>query len=272
MGAPRVLTRRGTIRAVGVIVLVGLAGMASAFEPASSPAFAVDACADADGNGDVTVTDGVEVLRAAAGLTTACTAFRCDVDGSGDITVTDGVGVLLRAADLRFGEFHHCPVPSTVHDFSAFASFHWARESAFGFCPQVGSVVTAALEQRPDRTYLADLAVAETRPLNDPQCVLPFLPDPFGDGTTCIAPASLPDRVLTEEEAARVRSVVAAVRINEARLPVCETTAFDPCVVVRAEWDGAAYRDQFCDGMWIASPDAAALAAAIDALVAPAGP
>jgi hypothetical protein len=58
------------------------------------------ACGDADGSGSVTVTDGVQVLRAAAGLSSPCTAARCDVNGSGTITVTDGVQVLRDAAGL----------------------------------------------------------------------------------------------------------------------------------------------------------------------------
>ncbi|MCC6849469.1 MAG: hypothetical protein IT294_13290 [Deltaproteobacteria bacterium] len=57
-------------------------------------------CGDADLSGVVTVTDGVQVLRASAGLSSSCTAARCDVDGSGAITVTDGVNVLRSAAGL----------------------------------------------------------------------------------------------------------------------------------------------------------------------------
>ena len=57
-------------------------------------------CGDADLSGAVTVTDGVQVLRAAAGLSTSCTPARCDVDGSGSISITDGVNVLRDAAGL----------------------------------------------------------------------------------------------------------------------------------------------------------------------------
>jgi hypothetical protein len=57
-------------------------------------------CGDADGNGQITVTDGVNILRAAAGLSSPCTLARCDVDGSGSITVTDAVNLLRIAAGL----------------------------------------------------------------------------------------------------------------------------------------------------------------------------
>lgn len=60
-------------------------------------------CGDADGSGQVTVTDGVQTLRAAAGLSSPCTLSTCDVNGSGAITVTDGVAVLRGAAGLALG-------------------------------------------------------------------------------------------------------------------------------------------------------------------------
>ncbi len=66
---------------------------------------------DADGSGTVTVTDGVQTLRAAAGLDSMCTLATCDIDGSGAITVTDGVGVLRIAAGLDVTQ--SCPGGST---------------------------------------------------------------------------------------------------------------------------------------------------------------
>jgi hypothetical protein len=61
---------------------------------------AAQICGDADASGAVTVTDGVQTLRAAAGLSSSCTTAACDVDGSGSVTVTDGVNVLRKAAGL----------------------------------------------------------------------------------------------------------------------------------------------------------------------------
>ncbi len=58
-------------------------------------------CGDADGNGTVNVTDGVNVLRSAAGLASACDdPAPCDVDGNGSVSVTDGVNVLRAVAGL----------------------------------------------------------------------------------------------------------------------------------------------------------------------------
>jgi hypothetical protein len=60
-------------------------------------------CGDADESGSVTVSDGVNVLRAAAGLPSTCTPAVCDVDGSGAVGVSDGVNVLRAAAGLAAG-------------------------------------------------------------------------------------------------------------------------------------------------------------------------
>jgi len=70
-------------------------------------------CGDADNSGSVTVTDGVQALRAAAALASTCTASLCDIDGSGSITVTDGVNVLRKAAGIAITE--SCP-PQSVDE------------------------------------------------------------------------------------------------------------------------------------------------------------
>ena len=84
-------------RLLATILCVG-AVLASA----RGTSFGAGVCGDADGNGEVTVTDGVQVLRAGAGLSSSCTAdpARCDVDGNTVVTVSDGVGVLRLAAGL----------------------------------------------------------------------------------------------------------------------------------------------------------------------------
>jgi hypothetical protein len=67
---------------------------------AASFAVAQERCGDADGNGSVSVTDGVQTLRAAASLPSSCTPVRCDVNDDGAVSVTDGVNVLREAAGL----------------------------------------------------------------------------------------------------------------------------------------------------------------------------
>jgi hypothetical protein len=75
--------------------------------PNPTPRATPTTCGDPDDSGGVTVTDGVQILSAAAGLASDCTEAVCDVDASGSVTVTDGVIVLRAAAGL--GEDLNCP-------------------------------------------------------------------------------------------------------------------------------------------------------------------
>lgn len=101
-------------------------------------------CGDADGNGVVTVTDGVQTLRAAASLGSTCTAAACDIDGSGAITVTDGVNVLRKAAGLAITE--SCPGGSLDAQIQALLG---TALPTFGFLTKGGaaSLARAAFEQ-----------------------------------------------------------------------------------------------------------------------------
>jgi hypothetical protein len=83
-------TTRTTLRTLLALLVIG----------STAAARAADVCGDADGSGTVTVTDGVQTLRAAAGLGSSCTPARCDVDDGGSVSVTDGVNVLRAAAGL----------------------------------------------------------------------------------------------------------------------------------------------------------------------------
>lgn len=75
--------------------------------PTPTPTPTPGSCGDADLSGAVTVTDGVQALRAAAELSSPCTLERCDMDGNGVISVSDGVHILRGAAGLAFNE--NCP-------------------------------------------------------------------------------------------------------------------------------------------------------------------
>ncbi len=82
------MPKRCIALAVAVVVLGGY-GLSSA-----------QTCADPDGSGTTTITDGVQALRAAAGLDSVCSLATCDVNASGAITVTDGILILRIAAGL----------------------------------------------------------------------------------------------------------------------------------------------------------------------------
>ena len=81
----------------GVAIVAVLCAGATTRMAAAAP----QVCADADGNGHVTVSDGVNMLRAAAELSSTCVLQVCDVNLDGKITVSDGVIALREAAELQ---------------------------------------------------------------------------------------------------------------------------------------------------------------------------
>jgi hypothetical protein len=78
-----------------------------------SPRAFAQGCGDPDGDGNITDVDGVNVLRAAASLSSSCTLPTCDVNADGVINDVDGVNVLRAAAELP--ATLDCPAP--IEDF-----------------------------------------------------------------------------------------------------------------------------------------------------------
>ncbi len=93
-------TQSITPRRLGAACLVFM--LTATVAPAAAQIFPL--CGDVDDDDLVTVTDGVQILRSAAGLSSDCTEAICDFDLSGTITVTDGVVALRKAAGLSITE------------------------------------------------------------------------------------------------------------------------------------------------------------------------
>ena len=85
---------RGTVRSATVVAVLVVAVAAG---PLVGEAHSL---CDANLDGVISVSDGVNVLRAAAQLPSLCNLAACDADGDGAITVADGVNVLRAAASL----------------------------------------------------------------------------------------------------------------------------------------------------------------------------
>lgn len=245
--------------------IVGNSLAASSASPIATAGAAPDRCADANGDGAVTLSDGVQALRTAVGLRSTCNDFRCDVDGSGAITISDGIGILRRAADLPSTGTYECPVPTQVQHLSGFARFQLTRRNGLGFCPDPGSVLDVRMERQPDGSYLLQLTVAEERTAGDPACVYPF----ESSAGRCIAASVRPDRVLTADELKRVRKAFGTLQIFEAPLSLCEIRAFDPCVVNVLEWDELGVTDHECDAPRIERALVASLTTMLDGLIVP---
>jgi hypothetical protein len=64
-----------------LLIVTFVCSVIGSADPAAAQIFKI--CGDVDDNDTVTVTDGVQVLRAAAGLSSDCTDAICDVDVNG---------------------------------------------------------------------------------------------------------------------------------------------------------------------------------------------
>ncbi len=232
-----------------------------------APADVVGECADADGDGVFTVADVVHVLRAAAGLPDSCTPFRCDVDGNDAVTVSDGVMVMQRMAGLTFVNAFACPIPARVHDFSGFGTLRVSLQpTPRGFCARPGSVVSGTIERQGDGSDRVRLAIAEERSFDDPACHSL----PTSEAGTCIVSVPRVDRLLSADEAVRIRAAVRAVTIHEAPSALCVIGAFESCLRVAVAWDDLTVRDDGCAAPWLSPLDALGLASALDGMVVPA--
>jgi hypothetical protein len=85
---------RGAVRSATVVAVLLVAAAAG---PLVSEA---QSLCDPNGDGVISISDGVQVLRAAAQLPSLCNLDACDANGDGAITVGDGVNVLRAAASL----------------------------------------------------------------------------------------------------------------------------------------------------------------------------
>jgi hypothetical protein len=246
------------LRAVIVVAMIGALGGHAA--TGDTP----DRCGDANDDGRVSLSDGVQALRTAVGLGSTCNDFRCDVDGSGAVTLTDGIGVLRRAAELPAIDTYGCPVPSATHHLSGFSHFRLQRQNGLGFCPVPGSVLDVEIDRQADGTYRLQLSVAEERPAGDPACVYPEL----SSNGSCIAGSQRPDRTLTDDELKAVRKAFGTLQVFAAPLAICEIAFFDPCVINRLEWDAVSADDYPCTAPRIEPATVEAISDVLDGLIA----
>lgn len=217
--------------ALAATVFLALASAAQATTP--------EQCGDADLNGARTVTDGVLVLRTAAALTGGCSvASRCDVDGNGQVSVTDGVLALRLAAELAVDL--HCR--DVVVDRSQFFFFGFNRRSAFGFCPPLNSISQVMLNHGPAGVTRTAKVIVEGNP-GDADCDPAIMPVP---AVACAKEVSLPDRLLTADEVARVEAAFSAITREQQRAPDCARVTFQPCVIDEFVWDTSTITDFVC--------------------------
>jgi hypothetical protein len=217
-------------------------------------------CGDADLSGSRTVTDGVLVLRTAAGLTGGCpVASRCDVDGNLAITVTDGVAALRLAAGLPTD----LACRHSSFDFSDFELFQFTHRLSFGYCPTVGEASQLVLGRGPSGLVLNGTVIVEGT-AGDPDCIEDATPDP---PVACVKRMAITERTLTADEEMRVRNAFAAIAVEQRMAPDCGEVPIEPCLIGEYNWDGFIVTDFECGEPRLPPDQAAALAAVLESLV-----
>lgn len=218
-----------------LLAAVLVAGLAAAPTHAATP----EQCGDADASGARTVTDGVLVLRSAAGLSGGCgVSSRCDVDGNGAITVTDGVATLRLAAGLPVAT----DCRNRVVDLSPSRSFSYVHRLSFGYCPQLGAPAQIVLFTTEAGLVLREAAIVEGTP-GDPECIPNATTVP---PVACATTSPLSERLLTADEAERVRTLFAAIDIEQQRNPDCGLVPIEPCLIGEFRWDALILTDFAC--------------------------
>jgi hypothetical protein len=233
----------------GVIAALAVVTAAHAATP--------EQCGDANGDGAKNVTDGVLALRTAAELAGGCPAVsRCDIDGDANVSVTDGVQVLRIAAGLSV----NLACRHVTTDRSDFNVFTFDRRSAFGYCPPLDSVSRYALIEQQDGSVLQQAKVFVAGQQGDPDCI-PEITD------SCVREITLPDRTLTTDELARVRSTFASIVREQQQNPDCKRgLSGDPCLINEYRWDLFAITDFQCGEPRLLPDQNAALTALFDSL------
>jgi hypothetical protein len=229
------MSRQILPRKMLLFAAVLLVGSSAAPTYAATP----EQCGDADANGARTVTDGVLVLRSAAGLAGGCqVSSRCDVDGNGAITVTDGVAALRLAAGLPVA----LDCRNRVVDLSSTITFSYVHRASFGYCPRLGAPAQILISMTADSLVLRESAIIEGTP-GDPDCI--------PDATTvppvaCAKTSPLSERLLTADEAERVRASFAAIEFEQQRNPDCGIVPIEPCLIGEFRWDTLIVTDFAC--------------------------
>jgi len=122
------MTNKRVVSWAAVLIGATLASSAIAGHPGAFMMMPACGHTSGDSREAVTVTDGVQMLRAAAGLSSTCELSdgsdvyymaSCDMNGDGHLSVSDGVNALRAAADLPVEG--QCPHAACyVRDGSAF--------------------------------------------------------------------------------------------------------------------------------------------------------
>jgi hypothetical protein len=133
-----------------------------------------------------------------------------------------------------------CSRATLPFDFSAFSRFEYSTHQALGFCIEIGDIFEATLEKVQGETYRFQHSVLEEGTSGSPRCIRT-------SSVPCAVATPRPDRILTSEEAERVRGLFSEVRFHLSPDIACQCAFLDPCIVTLFSWDRASASGFLCD-------------------------
>lgn len=122
-------------------------------------------------------------------------------------------------------------------NFEKFTEFEISQIPALDYCPELGKPFRALVRQDAAGRYTLDLTLIEDGDPAIDECA-----DLGLTNTDCGVLRTMPSRLLTDEEAALLRSASRSVKIHTVSVG---SQCFDPCVVVIARWNAAEYPSTF---------------------------
>jgi len=146
-----------------------------------------------------------------------------------------------------------CRIEPTLHDFSAFGTFTFNRESALGFCPPTGQL----FDVEATTGAMGAITMRWSVLRDDAGCDDPPFRCCDRDEFT---------RVLTSDEAILLRGAFHAVRVVATEPNGCSSVAFDPCLVNAFGWDDFVATDVLCHTPLVRSDEVARILAVLNGL------
>ena len=194
--------------------------------------------ADSDDTGGVDITDGVYTLSylfLGGPPPPAPGPAACGPDPTFDRLACDPLRQCAREPEER--------IP---FDQSGFTRFRYSVSPALGFCIEIGALFEAILEKVEGDTYRFEHSVLERGTAGDPGCIRI-------NSVQCAVATPQPVRLLTSEEAERVRELFSQISFSQTPAAECECGFFDPCIVPHFSWDGTSASGFFCDSPRVSS-------------------
>jgi hypothetical protein len=129
---------------------------------------------------------------------------------------------------------------TVTYDYSQFERFEFRQESGFWSCPLEGVPYVATIVRNGSSGYLfRESVLEESAPLDN--CIT------MSSSGTCLVEGQLPNRELTPQEVARLKTVFSRIVVRMLPPPKCQgQLVIDYCRTLSCRWDDHVHNDAEC--------------------------